>query len=154
MARIIRIRQSLSQYREFGSSKLLVFAMILGLSGCVGSQRDYDYFLAHPKDVLTTINACRLMPSDKASSDPECASAVKAKETLSNYLLDYQDNPTLFGQKIMQLQTDITQKKQQLTNFKVKNETAVQLKELKQNLSDQQRELNTLYTVIRMTTRI
>lgn len=128
--------------------------MTLALSSCGDNHKAINDYLSHPEAIQPMIKKCQFMPTDKAASDARCIAAIKAKDELMGYLSDYQSNPSLYGQKIIQLQSKIADNKQQLAQLEQQKSNSDEIQSLKKTLSQQQQQLNTLYTVIRMTTRL
>ena len=129
--------------------KLLAFTILaFMLVGCQDNSPSFEYYMQHPEKVPGKLEACRNMADSQVSNDQSCIAAIKARRAIGGLLAELQASPQEYGAKIMQLQIQYANIKEQID--KANKQDSKQLAELQKQAADLKYHINVYQGVIRL----
>ena len=81
--------------------KLNIALIMVFLTGCQ-QQNTYDYYMLHPKELKKEYTRCQTVKA------PHCEAVTRAADDFTELLEDESNDPEAFGQKIIQLQSELS----------------------------------------------
>ncbi len=98
--------------------------MVLGLWGCDRKPLTYVYLMQHADEMQQAVADCQ------GQSTPECMMVKKAAQDYVDLNNIHQDNPELFGQRLLQTQQDYAKVTADLNTLKQKPSDANNQKQM------------------------
>jgi len=122
-----------------------IFAL---LGGCKGEQTAVEYYMLHPEKVPAKLDACRQKADADIQQDQSCIGAINARAVIASLLQNLQENPQAYGAKIMQLQIQYANIKEQIEKTNIKDKS--QLATLQAQAKDLHYHINVYRGIIRL----